>query len=72
MTKGARNVHALAGTLRRLEHEAATGQCHLCDAPSVGFISTWSNHPWGICARHARTAQRHGYTVHPDPQEGEG
>lgn len=69
MTRGARNIHALAVTLRRLEHEAATGTCSLltCDKPAIGFVSSWDNHPRGICADHASTAPRHGYTVHLDP-----
>lgn len=54
-------------TLRRLEHEAATGTCAMCGQPSVGFISSWDNHPKGICAEHAEGATSSGYTVHPDP-----
>jgi hypothetical protein len=37
--------------------------------PSVGFIEGWDLRPRGICADHARTALRFGYTVHPDPAE---
>ena len=66
---GSRDVHALAATLRRLEHEAATGRCAICGMPSVGFIEGWDLRPRGICADHARTALRFGYTVHPDPAE---
>lgn len=69
MTRGTRNVHALAVTLRRLEHEAATGQCAICGKPSVGFISSWDNHPRGSCAKHAVIAPLHGFTVHPDRED---
>ncbi len=67
MITGARNIHALSATLRRLEHEAATGQCAICGQPSVGFVEGWDNRPQGICAEHASLAPRHGYTVHADP-----
>jgi len=63
MSKGARNIHALSATLRRLEHEAATGKCAICGAPSVGFIYQWDGIPFGICEGHA-TAAPHGLTVH--------
>jgi len=68
MTSGARNIHALAATVRRLEHEAANGQCAMCGEPSVGFISGWDSIPRGICERHANTAPKYGYTVHRETE----
>lgn len=68
---GARNIHALAGALRRLENEAATGHCAICGDPSVGFVSRWDGVPNGICERHARLAPRHGFVVHREIEAGE-
>lgn len=65
-----RDLHALAATLRQLRHEAATGQCALCDGTSVGFIEGWDLRPVGVCADHARKAIRHGFRAHPDPTAG--
>jgi len=66
MTVGAQNIHKLASTLRRLEHEAATGTCALrsCHRPAAGFVSDWSGRPKGICAIHIPGAVDLGYEVH--------
>lgn len=65
MTKGARNIHGLAATLRRLEREAASGPCHFHPhSPSVGFISGWNNRPKGVCTICAEKGEQMGYTVH--------
>lgn len=72
MTRGARNIHALAATLRCLEHEAATGECAMagCRNKAAGFVSGWDNHPEGICDDHSDRARELGYIVHPDPWAG--
>lgn len=66
MTTGARNVHALAGALRRLEREAAEGPCALHPSrPAVGFISgSLGVTPKGCCEACAQYAVVNGYTVH--------
>lgn len=66
MSAGARNVHALAATLRQLEHDAATGTCALesCGHPAAGFISSWDKGPRGICAEHIPGAMDLGYEVY--------
>jgi len=69
MAKGARNIHALAGTLRRLEREAATGPCALCREPSIGFISRWDGIPAGVCEKHAEGARLRDYVVHREESD---
>lgn len=65
MSRGARNIHGLAATLRRLEQEAASGPCRLHpDRPSIGYIVGWNNHPNGVCAACADYGERAGYTIH--------
>lgn len=70
---GAKNVHALAGTLRRLEREAAEGPCTLHPRrASVGFISgPLGVSPKGCCAECARYGEANGYTVHRPFKEEE-
>jgi hypothetical protein len=63
MSKNARDIHTLSATLRRLEHEAATGKCAICGAPSVGFIYQLDGIPFGICEGHAAAVPR-CLTVH--------
>lgn len=67
----ARNVHALAAVLRRLEREAAEGACALHpDRLAVGFIATIES-PRGCCMACAQYGTEHGYSVHfgPSPEE---
>ena len=71
MTRGACNIHGLAATLRRLERDAASGPCNLHpDRLSVGFISSWDNHPKGVCETCALYGEKNGYTVHRTNSSG--
>jgi hypothetical protein len=70
VSKGARNIHALAGTLRRLERQAATGPCAVHpDRRAVGFISSWDNKPRGCCEECAVYGESHGYSIHREAPE---
>ena len=64
MSRGSRNIHALAGTLRRLENEALDGgPCKLHpDRASVGYIADWRGIPNRVCQACADYGVEHGYT----------
>lgn len=65
MTRGARNIHAIAAVLHRLRTEALAGQCKIHDdRPAVGFIEDWTGRPGGCCKECADYGTAHGYTVH--------
>jgi hypothetical protein len=71
MTAGARNIHALAGALDRLRHEAAAGPCRFHPKQSaVGFIESWDLRQTGVCEACKKQGEGLGYTVHPDPWDG--
>lgn len=59
-------LHAVAGVLDRLRHEALAGTCALagCDRSATGFVESWDLNPKGICAHHTPEAIRRGYHVH--------
>jgi hypothetical protein len=70
---GPRNLHRLAGALDQLRREAATGECHLKDHPTlgkrctvqaVGWIEGWDLHPKGVCQVHAEQGRALHYTIH--------
>lgn len=67
MSQGAKNIHAMAAVLRRLEQECLDGErfCQLHkDRPSAGYITHWTGEPMPCCTDCALYAERKGMTVH--------
>lgn len=69
MSRGARNLHAIAGALDKARREAFDRPCifrtaHRCTGPTTGFIETWDLKQNPMCEQHCEQGRRLGYTIH--------
>ena len=72
MSRGARNLHAIAGHLDKARREAFDRPCifrrvHGCTGPTVGVIETWDLRQNPLCKQHADQGALLGY--HPWTRE---
>lgn len=75
MSRGARNMHAIAAVLERARVEAFDRPCifrtvHGCTGPTIGFIETWDLRQNPLCQAHADQGERMGYRIHTREELG--